>query len=116
MLWQIDEIGIMKEEDYDAILDRGWNSVFAEMVSTRLKNGFKEMEFFAPMIPKLTQNVIDAGIVLPAGPAEPGRPATFCLIRILKGLPGLTLKSRLRLSLKKAQMPACTLTCPGTAS
>lgn len=79
MLWQIDEKGIMTEADYDTVLEKGWNAVFGDMVNNRLKYGFSEMRSFMPMAPKLTQNVLDAGIVpLCGGPSAGGPFGTLC--------------------------------------
>jgi Uroporphyrinogen decarboxylase (URO-D) len=62
-IWQIDELDMMTEEDYDTIIDKGWNYYFLEYSKKYTPEGLKEMEYFMPLAPKITQRFIDAGIV-----------------------------------------------------
>lgn len=64
MIWQIDERGLMTEEDYDTIIDKGWNYFFIDFCKNRLGNVLEEMEYFAQFADKIAQKFIDAGIVI----------------------------------------------------
>ncbi|MCR4436362.1 MAG: uroporphyrinogen-III decarboxylase, partial [Eubacteriales bacterium] len=43
-LWQVDETGTMTEEDYDTILDKGFEAFFNDFTANRLNIDFQEME------------------------------------------------------------------------
>ncbi|MCR4436472.1 MAG: uroporphyrinogen decarboxylase family protein [Clostridiales bacterium] len=74
MIWQIDEKNPMTEEDYDTIIDKGWNYYFGEVTKKHLAGGVKEMEYFGQIAPGITQKFIDAGIVPLCGGAMAGAP------------------------------------------
>ncbi|MCR4436030.1 MAG: uroporphyrinogen decarboxylase family protein [Clostridiales bacterium] len=69
-LFQYDEVGLMTVEDYDTIIDKGWNAFYSDFVVRRL--GYKPEEFekskelLAAMMPK----VEEAGINLLSGAAS----------------------------------------------
>lgn len=63
MIWQIDEKSYMTEDDYDTIIDKGWNYFFMEYAKKHIPEGLKEVEYFAPFAPQIEQSFVDAGIV-----------------------------------------------------
>ncbi|ADK15119.1 MULTISPECIES: uroporphyrinogen decarboxylase family protein [Clostridium] len=60
-LWQIDEKGLMTEEDYDTIIDKGWNYFSQKFIKERLGNLYKDIEYFMPIAPKLNKKIVDEG-------------------------------------------------------
>lgn len=63
MIWQIDEKSYMTEDDYDTIIDKGWNYFFMEYAKKHIPEGLKEVEYFSQFAPQIEQNFVDAGIV-----------------------------------------------------
>lgn len=62
-LWQIHEIGLMTEEDYDTIIAKGWGPFFADFCKNRLDNALdKEMANFLPHAPAIAQDFMEAGL------------------------------------------------------
>jgi hypothetical protein len=61
--WQVDERGLMTEDDYDIIINKGWNYFFADYCKRNLENVLDEIQRFAKISPKLEQDYKDAGIV-----------------------------------------------------
>jgi hypothetical protein len=62
-IWQIDEQGLMTEEDYDTIIRHGWGSFLADYYRSRLDGVEREYEHLARHADKLAQMYTDAGIV-----------------------------------------------------
>jgi uroporphyrinogen decarboxylase len=63
MQWQVDERGLMTREDYDLIIEKGWNYFFTNFCKTNLGDSFDEAQRFAKYSPKIEQDYKDAGIV-----------------------------------------------------
>ncbi|WP_411683126.1 uroporphyrinogen decarboxylase family protein [Clostridium thailandense] len=64
MLWQLDEKGLMTVEDYDTIIDKGWNYFSRDFIKNRLGNLAKDIEYFMPLAPKINKKITDAGYVI----------------------------------------------------
>ncbi|MCR4434926.1 MAG: uroporphyrinogen decarboxylase family protein [Clostridiales bacterium] len=62
-IWQVDERGMMTEEDYDTIINKGWDYFFIEFCKNRLGNLLDQMENFAQLAPRIVRKFTDAGIV-----------------------------------------------------
>lgn len=73
-LWQIDEVGFMTEDDYDTIIDKGWNKFYIDFCKNRLGDPLKIMEDIIKIQPKIVQSYKDAGIVAIIGNAMIGAP------------------------------------------
>lgn len=64
MLWQIDEAEMMKPEDYDTIINKGWNNFMPGYLKDRLGINVDEIMADAAYAPQADQNVKDAGFVV----------------------------------------------------
>lgn len=62
-LWQIHELGLMTEGDYDTILKGGWGNFYSDFCKTRLNDPFREIDYFTQHAPAIIQDYADAGIV-----------------------------------------------------
>jgi len=63
-IWQLDEKPLMTEEDYDFILDKGWNAFVGMYAKTRLKDDiFEAFQTMMAISPEIIKNIKDAGIV-----------------------------------------------------
>jgi uroporphyrinogen decarboxylase len=62
MLWQVQEVGLMTEADYDTILKAGWNPFFAGFCRDRLGDPMKEVTYFQQFVPAIAQDYLDAGV------------------------------------------------------
>lgn len=62
-LWQVHEAEVMKPEDYDVILSKGWNAFFYDCLKNRLGDPMAELMPWFQIIPGTIKNFIDAGIV-----------------------------------------------------
>jgi uroporphyrinogen decarboxylase len=62
--WQIDERGDMTEEDYDIIIDKGWNYFFMDYCKRNLGNALEEMKYYEAIAGKVTKKYTDAGCVI----------------------------------------------------
>jgi hypothetical protein len=62
-LWQVQENELMTIEDYDVILDKGWNYFYSDFLLNRLDNLMAQLAPTLQYIPKAVQYCIDAGIV-----------------------------------------------------
>lgn len=74
MLWQIDEVGFMTEDDYDTIINNGWNNFYIDFCKNRLGDPLKVMGHIMEITPKIAQKYKDAGIVAIIGSAMAGAP------------------------------------------
>ncbi|MCR4437262.1 MAG: uroporphyrinogen decarboxylase family protein [Clostridiales bacterium] len=70
MIWQIDELRPMTVEDYDVIIDKGFNYYSMEFQKKYLPELEKEMEYWAPLAPKIAQMYKDAGYVTLSGDGD----------------------------------------------
>ncbi|AKA67419.1 uroporphyrinogen decarboxylase family protein [Clostridium scatologenes] len=64
MLWQIDEAEMMKPEDYDIIINKGWSNFMPVYLKDRLGVNIDEIGADLAYSPQAQQNVRDAGFVL----------------------------------------------------
>jgi len=62
-LWQVKEDELMKVEDYDVILDKGWNYFYSDFLKNRLNNLMAQLAPTLAYIPKGVQYCVDKGIV-----------------------------------------------------
>ncbi|WP_411679114.1 uroporphyrinogen decarboxylase family protein [Clostridium thailandense] len=66
-LWQMDEKELMKVEDYDIIIEKGWNYFFVDYAINRLStpenNLLEKLQSIGEFTPKAIKNYKDAGIV-----------------------------------------------------
>ncbi|ADK15333.1 MULTISPECIES: uroporphyrinogen decarboxylase family protein [Clostridium] len=62
--WQIDEIGKMTEEDYDVIIDKGWNYFFKDFCEKNLKSSCDDMKYYGTIADKIAKKYTDAGCVI----------------------------------------------------
>jgi hypothetical protein len=62
-LWQIQEAELMKVEDYDVILDKGWNYFYFDFLKSRLDNLMTKLAPTFEYMPKAVQYSIASGIV-----------------------------------------------------
>ncbi|KUO53550.1 MAG: uroporphyrinogen-III decarboxylase [Desulfitibacter sp. BRH_c19] len=67
-LWQVDEVELMKIEDYDFIIEKGYNTFLGEYYMTRLDNLGEKLNPFLESFPGAIKATIDLGIV-PFSPA-----------------------------------------------
>lgn len=74
MLWQIDEVGFMTENDYDTIINKGWNNFYMDFCKNRLGDPLSIMSSIIELTPKIAQKYKDAGIVAIIGNAMAGAP------------------------------------------
>lgn len=81
-MWQVDEVGAMTTEDYDMIIDKGWNYFFNDFLQNRIpKAGADFQHFFSADLAKSGMNFVNAGI-LPFCPANVMPPFDyFCTAR-----------------------------------
>ncbi|MCR4436860.1 MAG: uroporphyrinogen decarboxylase family protein [Clostridiales bacterium] len=78
MQWQIDERGVMTEEDYDTVIDKGWDYFFTDVCKNRLDNVLDEMQYVGKFAAKAAKMYEDAGIVI-LPPVMTGLPfSAFC--------------------------------------
>jgi uroporphyrinogen decarboxylase len=63
-LWQLDEKGLMTVEDYDTIINKGWNNFSNDFIKNKLPTLSKDMEYFMPLAPKINKKITDAGYVI----------------------------------------------------
>ncbi|WP_411680709.1 uroporphyrinogen decarboxylase family protein [Clostridium thailandense] len=73
-IWQIDEVGLMTEDDYDIIINKGWNNFYLDFCKNRLGDPLKVMGNIIEITPKIAQKYKDAGIVAIIGSAAVGVP------------------------------------------
>ncbi|MCL6479451.1 MAG: uroporphyrinogen-III decarboxylase [Peptococcaceae bacterium] len=73
MGWQIDEQELIKDEDYDFIIDKGWEAFLEMYAATRLNNLFQRLDPLFNYMPKDVINTIEAGLV-PFSPINLGTP------------------------------------------
>jgi hypothetical protein len=68
-LWQVDEVGLMEVEDYDTIIDKGYNYFFSDYLKNRIPKAGADFQHFleSSNMVKNTMNFVNAGIV-PFGP------------------------------------------------
>lgn len=66
-LWQIQEAELMKIEDYDVILDKGWNYFHFDFMKNRLDNLMEKLAPTFQYTPKAIQYSVDSGIVPVSG-------------------------------------------------
>jgi hypothetical protein len=64
MLWQIDEAEMMKPEDYDTIINKGWSSFMPGYLKDRLGVNVPEIEKALAYAPQAIKNVKDAGFIV----------------------------------------------------
>jgi hypothetical protein len=62
-LWQVQENELMKVEDYDVILNKGWNYFYADFLQNRLDNLMTKLAPTFAYIPKGVEYCIANGIV-----------------------------------------------------
>jgi hypothetical protein len=64
-LWQVDEVALMTLEDYDTIIDKGYNYFFADYLKNRLPKAGADFKYFLESsdMEKNTMNFVNAGIV-----------------------------------------------------
>lgn len=62
-LWQVDEMELMKLEDYDAIINCGYNNFIGDFFLNRLDNLGERLQPFLASLPQSFKNFEDAGIV-----------------------------------------------------
>ncbi|MEW6624849.1 MAG: uroporphyrinogen decarboxylase family protein [Bacillota bacterium] len=67
-LWQVEEIELMTVEDYDFIIEKGYNAFIGEYYMNRLDNLGEKMQPFFQSFPEAIQATIKLGIV-PFSPA-----------------------------------------------
>lgn len=63
MQWQVDERGLMTEEDYDVIINKGWNYFFTDFLTRHITDALPEMKRYGESCQKAEQKYRDAGIV-----------------------------------------------------
>ena len=61
--WQIHEVELMTVDDYDVILQKGWNSFYQDYIQNRFDNLMARLGPQFGSIPTAYQNVVAAGIV-----------------------------------------------------
>ena len=64
MLWQLDEAEMMFPEDYDTIINKGWNNFAPGYLRDRLKVNVDEIVQELSYGPQATKNITDAGYVV----------------------------------------------------
>lgn len=63
-MWQVDESELMKQEEYDTVIEKGYNAFFNEFQATRLDNvAEKVVNIMLPYSNQAIQNFKDAGVV-----------------------------------------------------
>jgi hypothetical protein len=63
-LWQMDEKELITEDDYDTILDKGFNYFFFNYATAKLKpNTLPDLQALGGFIPQAVKNFEDAGMV-----------------------------------------------------
>ncbi|HWR09345.1 uroporphyrinogen decarboxylase family protein [Sporomusa sp.] len=65
--WQIDEQELMTVDDYDTILDKGWNAFSQDFLVNRMHIPVAELIAETVKLPQLRQNFVDAGYVVYIG-------------------------------------------------
>jgi uroporphyrinogen decarboxylase len=64
MMWQVEEVGRMVEEDYDVIINKGWTQFEREFIPAKLKNAAEDMQrYLSTDFSKVFANYLNAGIV-----------------------------------------------------
>jgi hypothetical protein len=67
-LWQIDEVGLMTVEDYDVIINKGWNAFVADFLQTRIPDAAADLKVVeSANFNKYATNFMNAGVVPIAG-------------------------------------------------
>ncbi|MDK2881120.1 MAG: hypothetical protein PWQ99_895 [Clostridia bacterium] len=66
-IWQVDERELMTVEDYDTILNEGYNKFFHDYLRDRLDNLGEKVQQIADFAPKAQKAIEDLGIVLFCG-------------------------------------------------
>ncbi|KZL91794.1 uroporphyrinogen decarboxylase family protein [Clostridium magnum] len=64
MLWQMDEAEMMKPEDYDTIINKGWNNFMPGYLKDRLGVNVPEIMEDLAYAPQADKNIRDAGYVV----------------------------------------------------
>ncbi len=62
-LWQVHEEELIKLEDYDVILNKGWNFFYSDFLQNRLDNLMTKVAPTLAYTPKGVQHCIDSGVV-----------------------------------------------------
>lgn len=82
MQWQIVEKGMMTEEDYDTIIDKGWKYFFVEYCQKYLGNALEEAQYHAEHAGNAIKKFEEAGIViLTEGAFAPAPYEVLCAAR-----------------------------------
>jgi uroporphyrinogen-III decarboxylase len=61
-LWQVIEGELMKTEDYDVIINKGWNYFYFDFLKNRLHDILKQLEPTFAIVPGAYQNCVEAGL------------------------------------------------------
>lgn len=90
-LWQVSEQELMKVEDYDTIINKGWNAFISDYFENRLDNFLQKVGPDLKRMPEFVKNFIDAGIpVIRNGSIPPTPYEMFCggrtMVRFMKDL------------------------------
>lgn len=64
MLWQIDEAEMMTVEDYDTIINKGWNNFMPDYLRNRLNIDVEKITEDLAYAPQAIKNIEDAGYVV----------------------------------------------------
>lgn len=64
MLWQLDEAEMMKVEDYDSIINKGWNNFMSGYLKDRLNIDVDKLNEDLAYVPQANKNIEDAGYVV----------------------------------------------------
>ncbi|MGD0230385.1 MAG: uroporphyrinogen decarboxylase family protein [Syntrophorhabdales bacterium] len=67
-LWQVDELELVTTDDYDTIIEKGWNYFTGEFFRDKLDNHLEKVGPVLAYFPQAAKNFEDAGIV----PFSPG--------------------------------------------
>ena len=62
-LWQVDEREVIKAEDYDTILAKGYDAFKMDLFLNRLDGSMEKLNELMTFMPQGNQNTIDAGLV-----------------------------------------------------
>jgi hypothetical protein len=72
MQWQVDERALMTVEDYDIIIDKGWNYFFTDFCKRNIgEKALEELQFSIKVLKKVEQDYRDVGIVTLGNTASP---------------------------------------------
>lgn len=64
MQWQIDERGLMTEEDYDILIEKGWNFFYPDFCKRYLDNALEEMKYYGSIAGEASKKFTDEGVVI----------------------------------------------------